>query len=94
MEHKRTIIEFNDAKGVEWRVEYYYKPNNNSYNKICVMVYQNDEIYHDFGDKTPYTKTATPSKTQAKEIISSARRINKERDKRDSKINKILNGTK
>jgi hypothetical protein len=34
------------------------------------------------------------TKTHAKEIITTARRLNKDRDKRDKQINKILDGTK
>ena len=42
----------------------------------------------------PHTKTENPTKTQAKEIITSAKKLYKEkfkvRDDRDKKISKIL----
>ena len=62
MEHKKSIFQFEDSKGV--------------------------------GGQLPYTKTENPTKTQAKEIIAAAKKLNKDRDKRDKQINKILDGTK
>jgi hypothetical protein len=89
MEHKKTLFYF-EAKGVEWLIEYYYKTeiqNGVEYQIQKAHIYTNGDLYHSF-EKMPYTKT------HAKEIITTARKINKERDKRDSKINKILNGAK
>jgi hypothetical protein len=50
----------------------------------------NGELYHDFDGSIPRTNTNNPTKTQAKEIISAARKINKVTDKRDNKLKKIL----
>jgi hypothetical protein len=95
MEHKKTLFYF-EAKGVEWIVEYFYETETTrfgEYQNQRARIYTNGDLYHDF-EKMPYTKTHNLTKTHAKEIITNARKINKERDKRDSKINKILNGTK
>ena len=94
MEHKKSIFQFEDSKGTEWIVEYYYTPSIYGGNSLCAAVYEGEELYHDFGGRLPNTRTDNPTKTQAKEIISAAKKINKERDKRDSKINKILDGAK
>ena len=90
MDHKKTIFYF-ETRGVEWRVEYRYIEISN---KLAATVYEAGQIYHDFGSDMPRIKTHNLTKTHAKEIITTARKLNKERDKRDSKINKILNGTK
>ena len=94
MEHKKSIFQFEDSKGTEWRVEYYYTPSIYGSSNLCAAVYEGEELYHDFGGRLPNTRTDNPTKTQAKEIIAAAKKINKERDKRDSKINKILDGAK
>lgn len=97
MEHKKSIFQFEDSKGVEWRVEYYYilmNWNSGMSNRQAARIYENGDLYHDFGDQLPYTKTENPTKTQAKEIIAAAKKLNKYRDKRDKQINKILDGTK
>lgn len=91
MEHKKTLFYF-ESKGVEWLVEYYYTIGKYG-EEICVRIYTDGDLYHDF-EKMPYTKTVNYTKTHAKEIITNAKRLNKERDKRDSKIKKILDGAK
>lgn len=90
MDHKKTIFYF-EARGVEWRVEYCYTEISN---KIAATVYEAGQIYHDFGSAMPRIKTHNLTKTHAKEIITAARKINKERDKREKNINIILNGSK
>lgn len=93
MDHKKSIFQF-ESKGIEWRVEYYYTPSSYGGSNLCASVYEGEELYHDFGSRMPNTKTENPTKTQAKEIIAAARKINKERDTRDTKIKKILDGAK
>ena len=92
MDHKKSSFYF-ESKGTEWRVDYYYRPGSYGGSHLCAAVYEDGQLYHDFENK-PYTKTQNPTKTQAKEIISAARKLNKERDKRDNKIEKILDGAK
>lgn len=95
MEHKKTLFYF-ESKGVEWLVEYYYTKHS-SYgitNHIPgARIYTDGDSYHEF-ENMPYTKTVNLTKTHAKELIAIAKKINKERDKRDSKIKKILDGAK
>ena len=95
MEHKKTLFYF-EARGVEWMVEYYYKTETQhgiEYQIQKARIYTDGDLYHTF-EKMPYTKTENPTKTQAKEIIAAAKKLNKDRDKRDKQINKILDGTK
>lgn len=91
MEHTKSSLHFKDKRG-DWQVDYTYKTetNNNGRPQIKSTVYLNNSVYQDF-DGLPNTKTENPTKTQAKEIIAEAKRLNKEADKRDAKINKILN---
>jgi hypothetical protein len=77
-------------------VEYFYETETrygHEYQNQRARIYTDGDLYHDF-EKMPYTKTHNLTKTHAKEIITTARKLNKDRDKRDSKINKILNGAK
>lgn len=95
MEHKKTLFYF-EAKGVEWLVEYYYTTEIHydiEHQIQKARIYTDGDLYHTF-EKMPYAKTHNLTKTHAKEIITTARKLNKERDKRDSKINKILNAAK
>ena len=95
MEHKKTLFHF-EARGVEWMVEYYYKTetqNGIEYQIQKARIYTDGDLYHTF-EKMPYAKTHNLTKTHAKEIITTARRLNKDRDKRDKQLNKILDGTK
>lgn len=46
--------------------------------------------YHDFDNRLPGTNTQHPTKTQAREIISAAKKINKVTDAREKKLKKIL----
>ena len=91
MEHKKTLFYF-EAKANRILLQ-----NRNTkcveYQIQKAHIYTNGDLYHSF-EKMPYTKTHNLTKTHAKEIITTARKLNKERDKRDSKINKILNGAK
>ena len=86
MEHTKSSFHFKDKRG-EWQVDYTYK---GVYKQLKATVYLNNSIYQDF-DTIPHTKTENPTKTQAKEIIAEAKRLNKESDKRETKLNKILN---
>jgi hypothetical protein len=77
-------------------VEYFYETETrygHEYQNQRARIYTDGDLYHDF-EKMPYTKTHNLTKTHAKEIITNARKLNKERDKRDSKIKKILDGAK
>ena len=91
MEHTKSSFHFKDKRG-DWQLDYTYKTENNNSGRpqIKATVYLNNSVYQDF-DKLPWTKTENPTKTQAKEIIAEAKKLNKEADKRDAKINKILN---
>jgi hypothetical protein len=87
MDHVKSSFYFKSTDN-NWRVDYLTKSENSQW--PTYIVYLNDEIYHDFGGSQPRTNGTHATKSQAKEIISAARKINKERDKRDKKINKIL----
>lgn len=94
MNHTKSTFVF-DNKGTEWIVEYYYIPEDGfERERLAARVLEDGEIYHDYGTKLPWTKTENPTKTQAKEIITNAKKLYVERDKRDKRINKLLNGTK
>ena len=73
-----------------WRVDYEDKPDSGGWKRLTCQVYLNDELYHDFEGKLPNTNTSNPTKSQAKEIISAAKRINKASDMRENKLKKIL----
>jgi predicted NAD-dependent protein-ADP-ribosyltransferase YbiA (DUF1768 family) len=97
MEHKKTLFYF-ESKGVEWMVEYFYETETrygHEYQNQRARIYTDGDLYHDF-EKMPYTKTVNLTKTHAKEVITIAKKINKERDKissnRDKKLKKILDG--
>lgn len=85
MEHKQSSFYF-DSKWGEWRVDYL---NKGRYNEMYCNIYQDNNLYHTF-DTLPNTRTSHPTKSQAKELIGKARKLNKIVDKRDAKINKIL----
>jgi hypothetical protein len=91
MEHTKSSFYFQDKRG-DWQLDYTYKTetNNNGRPQIKATIYLNNSIYQDF-DKIPWTKTDNPTKTQAKELIAEAKKLNKESDKREAKLNKILN---
>lgn len=80
MHHLKSSFTFKSSENI-WTVEYY--------DDKC-FVYLNGDIYHNFNDGIPNTRSSNPTKTQAKEIISFARKINKSSDKRELKIEKIL----
>jgi len=88
MEHIKSSFYF-QSKEEFWRVDYIYKGHY-----LKATIYLNDDIYWDF-DSIPYTNTQNPTKTQAKEVISAARKAYKAhnliRDIRDKKIDKIVN---
>jgi len=95
MDHKKTLFYF-ESKGVEWMVEYFYETEKTSfgeYKNQMVRIYTDGYLYHEF-EKMPSTKTVNLTKTHAKEVITIAKKINKERDKissnRDKKLKKIL----
>jgi len=94
MEHIKSSFYFQSNEDV-WRVDYvYYTSSKWGGSYLKAIVYLNDEVYWDFVDGLPNTRTDNPTKTQAKEIISVAKKEYKEfyklRDSRDSKISKIL----
>ncbi len=88
MEHIRSSFFFK-SKDDTWRVDYQDKPDEGNWNRLTCQVYLNDEIYHDF-EGIPHTNTSNPTKTQAKEIISAAKKLHKVDDKREKKLKKIL----
>jgi hypothetical protein len=95
MEHKKTLFYF-ESKGVEWLVEYYYTKEIHYDIEIQnkhARIYTDGDLYHDF-ENIPYTKTVNLTMSHAKELITIAKKLNKDRDKREKQINKILNGTK
>ena len=89
MEHIKSSFFFK-SKDEIWRVDYQDKPNEEGRFRLTCQVYLNDEIYHDFEGRLPNTNTSNPTKSQAKEIISAAKKINKVTDKREKKLKKIL----
>ncbi len=87
MEHIKSSFYF--KKDTEyWRVDYTYQGN---YPKATVFL--DKEIFWDF-NSIPNTRTENPTKSQAKEIISVAKKLYKEkyklRDDRDKKLTKVL----
>ena len=94
MEHTKSSFHFTDKRG-EWQLDYTYIKTKSTYSdheytSLIATVYLNNDLYHKF-DRLPSTKTDNPTKTQAKEIIAAAKKLNKESDKRDAKLNKLLN---
>lgn len=89
MEHIKSSFFFNSSNN-NWRVDYQDKPDLGGWKRLTCQVYLNDELYHDFDGNIPRTNTSNPTKSQAKEIISSAKKINRDSDKRDNKLKKIL----
>jgi len=90
MEHIKSSFYFTSKNDV-WQVDYIYKTRN-GWNQLAANVLLNKEIYWEF-ESLPNTRTDNPTKTQAKEIISAARKLYKEankiRDERDQKLNKL-----
>lgn len=90
MEHIKSSFYFTSKNDV-WQVDYIYKTRN-GWNQLAANVLLNKEIYWEF-ESLPNTRTDNPTKTQAKEIISAARKLYKElhkvRDNRDQKLNKL-----
>lgn len=87
MEHIKSSFYFKSGDN-NWRVDYLNKSENSQW-PTCI-VYLNDELYHDFRGSQPRTKGTHATKSQAKEIISAARKINKVVDVREKKLKKIL----
>ena len=85
MEHTKSSFYFTSNNDT-WQVDY-------SGLKEEISIYLNNELYWYFKEK-PNTKTENPTKTQAKEIISAARKLYKEkyklRDDRDKKLSKLI----
>ena len=92
MDHKKTLFYF-ESKGVEWLVEYFYETEIHydiEHQNKKARIYTDGDLYHEF-ERMPYTKTVNLTMTHAKELIKIANKVNKDRDARDKKINKILN---
>lgn len=92
MEHIKSSFYFTSRNDL-WQVDYIYKKfgrHSNTY--LTANVLLNQEIYWEF-ESLPSTRTDNPTKTQAKEIISAARKLYKEkykiRDDRDNKLKKL-----
>ena len=85
MEHIKSSFFFKSGDNV-WRVDYEDKPDSGGWVRLTCQVYLNGELYHDFEGRLPNTNTSNPTKSQAKEIISAARKINKVSDVREKKI--------
>jgi hypothetical protein len=86
MDHIKSSFYFT-SKNDLWQVDYTYKK---SYLSATVLL--NKETFWEF-DSIPSTRTENPTKTQAKEIISAARKLYKEtykvRDDRNKKLNEL-----
>jgi hypothetical protein len=89
MEHIKSSFYFKSGDN-NWRVDYQDKSDSNGWKRLTCQIYLNDELYHDFEGSLPNTNTSNPTKSQAKEIISAAKKINKVSDKRENKLKKIL----
>jgi hypothetical protein len=89
MDHIKSSFYFT-SKNDLWQVDYTYKPSN--YGNLKATVILNKEVFWEF-DSIPNTRTENPTKTQAKEIISAARKLYKEtykvRDDRNKKLNEL-----
>ena len=71
MDHIKSSFYFTSKNDV-WQVDYIYKTRN-GWNQLAANVLLNKEIYWEF-ESLPNTRTDNPTKTQAKEIISVARK--------------------
>lgn len=95
MEHTKSSFYFK-SKEDNWQVDYTYYTTTHyktTFTQLKATVYLNDELYWDFDDRIPNTRTENPTKSQAKEIITAARKLYKEnykiRDDRDKKLSKL-----
>jgi uncharacterized protein (UPF0333 family) len=86
MKHVKSIFIF-ESKGDTWKVEYSYKTvveqclqiQHSYYKLICkiFIMYSGRltyDLYYEF-EEIPYTVTINPTKTQAKQLITSAKKI-------------------
>lgn len=93
MEHFKSSFYFQKDEE-SWRVDYVYFISKYNDKSIKAVVYLNDNLYWDFEDGIPNTRTENPTKTQSKEIIAAAKKEYKKaygvRDSRDKKLNQIL----
>ena len=91
MDHIKSSFYFVNTRDT-WKVDYTYDKSN--YNQLKATVYLNDELYWDFDEPCTWW-IENPTKSQAKEIISSAKKeykaANLIRDNRDKKIDTIIN---
>ena len=92
MDHIKSSFYFQSNQDV-WRVDYVYYISKWGCNTLKSVVFLNDELYWDF-ESIPNTRTENPTKSQAREIISSAKKEYKKtyavRDSRDKKLKEIL----
>jgi len=92
MDHIKSSFYFKSNQDV-WRVDYVYHISKWGSNTLKSVVFLNDELYWDF-ETIPNTRTENPTKSQAKEIIASAKKEYKKtyavRDSRDKKLKEIL----
>lgn len=88
MEHIRSSFYFIDKKQEIWQVNYMY--NTNGYLKSDVFL--NNELLWQF-ESVPNTRTQNPTKSQAREIITQAKKMYKQkfkkRDDRENILNKL-----
>lgn len=93
MKHLKSSFYFKDKEN-EWGVEYVYYHSKWGDDSMKSVVYLNGELYWDFVDGIPNTRTEHPTKSQAKEVIAIAKREYKAkykvRDDRDKKLNTLL----
>jgi hypothetical protein len=91
MEHIKSSFYF-QSKTDNWQVDYTYLVSTWGGNYLKATVFLNGDMYWDFSS-LPNTRTDNPTKTQAKEIISVAKKnykeANKVRDDRDKKLSKL-----
>ena len=94
MEHTKSSFYFT-SKNDNWQVDYTYYIKNyygQDHSELKAIVYLNNELYWDF-DGIPNTRTDNPTKSQAREIITAAKKLYKEnyklRDDRDKKLSKL-----
>lgn len=90
MEHIKSSFYFQN-KEETWRVDYVY--DQSQWRCLKALVYLNDDLYWDF-ESIPNTRTENPTKSQAKEIITAAKKEYKKlyalRDKRDENLTKLI----
>lgn len=88
MDHIKSSFYFK-SRNDNWRVDY-QDSTSKGWSSISCQVYLNDNIYWDFECDLPRTSISNPTKSQAKEMITAAKKAykvkNQTRDDREKKL--------